>query len=248
MSSSYKPKSRVNDCGRAYAGSQLQIQIYVNRYADELSRRVIHALPSLTRLTPTLHWVSPLEEDKFVEYQDSAFIDAVGLRHLALELTKFWPKGGPNWDALAVVESERDNEKRGVVLVEAKSHPVEIYGSGCQASAGKSLSKIETALEQTQRWLGVREATNWTGRLYQSANRLAHLYFFCEVVQIPAWLVNIYFLGDPHFQNSPLTQEEWQPYLENVKEELGLSGLVVPHTAELFLPAKERSELFRGRA
>lgn len=158
-------------------------------------------------------------------------------------MSEFWPKGGPNWDALAAVEIEKSPGGRGVVLVEAKSHPSEIYGGGCQASSPKSLRKIETALLQTKRWLGVSEDADWTGPLYQSANRLAHIYFFREVVGVQAWLVNVYFINDSH---SPTTREDWSIALSRVKENLRLTGIRVPNTAELFLEAKDRSELLKG--
>ena len=230
---------RVDDLGRAYAGSQLQLQIWVNRQPDELSRRVVDALPSLASLNPRLRWVSPLETEKFVEYQDHAFLRALELESLDPQLKRFWPRGGPVWDALAAVEIGGDPAARGVILVEAKSYPAEIYGGGCQASP-RSRKKIETALRKTKNWLDVPEDIDWTGPLYQSANRFAHLHFFREEVGIPAWLVNVYFLDDP---DSPTTREEWRVALRQVKAELGLANIIVPHAAELFLEAGERREL-----
>lgn len=232
-------KPRVDRLGRAYAGSQLQIQIYVNRRQVELSRGVVDALPSLASLNPHLRWVSPLERKKFAEYQDRAFLEAVELDYVAGSLSTFWPRGGPSWDALAVVELNQRAHHKGVILVEAKSHPSEIYGSGCQASP-RSRRKIEAALDQTKRWLGVPEDADWTGPLYQSANRLAHLYFFREVVNTPAWLVNVYFVGDSY---SPTSRADWRPALAQVKAELGLAGIAIPNAAELFLQAGERREL-----
>ena len=38
------------------------------------------------------------------------------------------------------------------------------------------------------------------GPLYQFPNRLAHLYFFREIVKVPAWLVNVCYLDDPKHQ------------------------------------------------
>jgi len=233
-------QGRADDFGRAYAGSQLQIQIWVNRRPDELSQHVIQALPSLASLSATIRWVSPLESERFVEYQDRAFLRAVGLEHLASKLSGFWPSGGPVWDALAtLVEFKKYPGVRGVILVEAKSHPAEVYGGGCKASP-RSRKKIEAALGATKRWLGISQEADWTGPLYQSANRLAHLYFFREVARVPAWLVNVHFLQDPH---SPISQEEWQPAIAQVKAELGLAGMTIPHGAELFLQARERHEL-----
>jgi len=236
-------KSRADELGRAFADSQLQIQIYVNCRQEELSQAVTNALPSLASFRPRLRWVSPLEKDGFIEYKDVHFLRAVGLGYLAGKLREFWPKGGPNWDALAFVEIERDLYGRGVVFLEAKSHPSEIYGGGCQASSSASLRMIETALQQTKRWLRVAADVDWTGPLYQSANRLAHLYFLRQIVRAQAWLVNAYFINDPH---SPTIMEDWQYALKEVKKELGLADILVPDTAELFFEAKDRSELLRG--
>ncbi len=77
--------TRVDEFGRAYAGSQLQIQIYVNRRSEELSQKVLQGLSDLASLHPRLNWVSPLEKDRFAEYQDSAFLKACGLEHLSAE-------------------------------------------------------------------------------------------------------------------------------------------------------------------
>lgn len=149
-------QDRVDDSGRAYAGSQLQIQIYVNRRPDELSQHTLKALPSLASLGADIRWVSPLESERFIEYQDRAFLRAVGLDHLASQLSGFWPSGGPVWDALAAVEFRKYPGVKGVMLVEAKSHPPEVYGGGCKASP-RSRKKIEAALSETKRWLGVPE-------------------------------------------------------------------------------------------
>ena len=91
--------TRVDELGRARAGSQLQIQIYVNRRSEELSQKVFEGLPGLASLHPRLNWVSPLENDRFVEYQDVAFLKACGLEHLSAELKAFWPRRGPVWKA-----------------------------------------------------------------------------------------------------------------------------------------------------
>lgn len=225
--------TRVDELGQAYAGSQLQIQIYVNRRSEELSQKVIQGLPDLASLHPRLNWVSPLEKDRFIEYQNTAFLKACGLEHLSAELKAFWPRGGPVWDALASVELQKDKTSKGILLVEAKSCPAEIYGSGCKASP-KSRKKIEDALNRTKKWCGVSADNDWTGPLYQSANRMAHLYFFRKIAGVPAWLANIYFLNDRH---SPTDREEWQNQLKKVKAELGISGLDISYMADIFVEA-----------
>lgn len=56
------------------------------------------------------------------------------LDHHATDLKQFWPTGGPHWDALAVIDLE-GALRPGVLLLEGKSYPEELYGSGCQAEA-----------------------------------------------------------------------------------------------------------------
>jgi len=232
--------TRVDELGRARAGSQLQIQIYVNRRSEELSQEVIHELPDLASLHSHFNWVSPLEKDRFVEYQDTVFLKACGFQYLSAELRAFWPRGGPVWDALASIDFHKDKNNKGILLVEAKSYPAEIYGSGCKASP-TSRKKIEDALNRTKKWCGVSTDIDWTGSLYQSANRLAHLYFFREIAGVPAWLANINFLNDPH---SPTKRDEWQKQLKNVKAELGISVSNILYMADIFLKARDGSELF----
>jgi hypothetical protein len=127
----------------------------------------------------------------------------------------------------------------GIVMVEAKSHPPEVYGRGCRGLPS-SRARIEEALLETKRSLGVREEADWTGTLYQSANRLAHLYFFEQSLGIRAWLVNVYFLSDPYL---PTSMEEWHVALRQVKYELGLTEITIPQVADLFLDARDRREL-----
>ena len=234
---------RVDSLGRAYAGSQLHIQLWVNRRSMELTQAVLAALPSLAPLDPKVRWVSPLEGAGFAEYQDRDFLRAVGLEPCAPELSRFWPRGGPVWDALATVETPRTPDCRGVVLVEAKSHVSEIYSGGCKASA-RSRKRIDEALELTKRWLGASSDSDWTGAPYQSANRLAHLCFFREVMGVPAWLINVYFVNDPH---SPTSRSEWEVALAGIKAQSGLVGISVPHAADLFLEAGTRGELLEPR-
>jgi len=233
--------SRVDDQGRAYAGSQLQIQICVNRRTEELNRGVLDAL-MLTSLNARLCWVSPLESEKFVEYKDEAFLWALGLQHVAGQLAQFWPASGPRWDALAVVRIGGDLARWGVLLVEAKSHLSELRGDGCGAKPDGSRKMIEDALRRTKQWLGAEGNADWTGDLYQYANRLAHLYFFLQA-GIPAWLVNVYFLGDPHFPDSFATPEGWQGALAQLKADLGLTAPFITHAADVFLQARDRREL-----
>jgi hypothetical protein len=235
-----KPKARADAQGRAFKGSQLQVQIYVNRRQQELERKVREELETLDQKTERFEWVSPLEVERFVEYQDVAFLRAVGLERLAPKLAAFWPaRGGPVWDGLARVHLHAGGQ--GVLLLEGKSYPKELYGSGCTAKADRSKQLIRSSLEQTQAWLGLPVgADRWLGRLYQSANRLAHLYFLREVVGIEAWLVHACFIDDT--DHVPIAEDAWRRGLEEADRELGLAESS-PFAGAVFPAAQPRSEL-----
>jgi hypothetical protein len=192
----------------------------------ELSRAVADALLPNRLDASAIRWVSPLETEKYCEYQDEEFLRVVGAGRLAPELRRFWPRGGPCWDALARLESG------GCVLVEAKSHVPELYGNGCAAS-GRSRSLISSSVGLTKNWLGLEVDADWLGPLYQSANRLAHLYFLREIGKIEAFLVNVYFIGDPH---SPTTRQQWDDGIGCANEQLGIT-VRVPHSGSVLLNA-----------
>ncbi len=190
----------------------------MNDHPEALSRAILERLPlALRGANAQIRWLSPLATDDFREYRDAEFLDRVGLGRLAKALAQFWPKGGPSWDALGLIVGDGDPS---VVLVEAKSHIPEIYGNGCQASPPARV-KIAAALRETQRWCGVGADKDWLGCLYQSANRLAHLYFLLECARVPAWLVNLYFVDD---SIGPTSAAEWEAAAEAVKSALGLSA------------------------
>ena len=219
--------------GRAARGSRRQLQDYVNHYVDALSAAILEQLPERTReLGASIRWVSPLAEDHYREYRDAEFLERVGLSQFSRDLEQFWPGRGPSWDALAVISDSLGRMKPGVILVEAKSHILEIYGNGCQASP-QSLRQIETALELARSWCGVTSGESWLGPLYQYANRIAHLFFLCEHLQVPAWLVNLYFINDPI---GPADHAAWEREVAQIKSRLGLTK-PVPNLAEVYLAA-----------
>jgi hypothetical protein len=109
----------------------------------------------------------------------------------------------------------------------------EIYGGGCGATSTGSKQKIQDAFDATKAWLGVSPDVDWMGRLYQSANRYACLHFLREIAGVHAFLVNVYFLGDPR---TPTTREEWDAEIVSVNRELGLIR-EAPYSAAVFLKA-----------
>jgi len=226
-------QSRTDELGRAFAGSQLQVQIYVARRQAELSTSILDALSRSGAAFQIVQWVAPLERSGFAEPIDAAFLDALDLGHLRFQLEAFWPRGGPHWDALARLEPGR-----GVLLVEGKSYPDEVLGPGCQATE-PARTRIVEALAETRRWFGATADADWLGPLYQFANRLAHVRFLREA-GYAAWLANLCFIEDPR---TPTTEAEWRETLPALKRQLGFTAGNVPHTVDVFLPARIRSEL-----
>jgi hypothetical protein len=213
------------------------LQDYVNKHEAVLTGALMEAVPNWSRESvANLRWVSPLAKDDYAEYRDADFLNVVGLDDSVAELARFWPSRGPSWDALATIRDPDSGGRAGVILVEAKSHISEIYGNGCQAGP-RSRGLIEKALAAAKQWCGANSDADWTGPLYQSANRIAHLYFIRELVKYPAWLVNLYFINDPIDRTD---HDTWRAELRKVKASLGLTS-TVPFTIDLFLPALEDS-------
>lgn len=232
-----KSNPRIDSSGRAFAGSQRQIQTYVNQFPGKLDAAIAEAFGVALPANCNLRWVSPLAAERYVEYRDADFLNALGLPQHIDALSRFWPQRGPCWDALARIEGS-DGNPVGCVLVEAKSHVPEFYSSDTRAGA-QSLHLIRQSIGTAKNWFGVPEEMVWTGFanpdrcLYQYTNRLAHLYFFRAILGIPAFLVNVHFVGDPH---SPTELSVWHAAISEIHKELGLHRLPSCF-ANVFLPA-----------
>ncbi len=235
-SSQHRRAASQHTNGRALRGSQRQLQDYVNLHESTLTAAVLAALSEPLQ-NADIEWISPRAEENYSEYQDYAFLEAVGLHSFARQLRSFWPPSGPCWDALAILRPANPNSLPFAVLVEAKSHIPEVRGGGCQANP-QSLSRIQRALEEAKCWCGADPGADWTGPLYQSANRIAHLYFIRHKLNRPCLLVNLYFFGDPY---RPTSLEQWQFAVKVSKSELGLTQ-PIPGLIDIFLPALEVSE------
>jgi hypothetical protein len=211
-------------------GSKLQIRRYVNAHRDALDAQLVAALPELGDWE--IEWVSPLEADRFKEYRDGLFLEALGFKALDARHRDFWPRRGSTWDALAKL---RQGSTNGVLLVEAKAHPGEINASASGAE-GDRLETIRQSINKTIEHYGAKSTVDsWIGpRFYQAANRLAHLYF-CEKESVPAWLVNIYFVDDQ--SNRPTTSDQWADALANFKADFGLDPTNITRCADVFLGA-----------
>ena len=206
----------ITNYGRAKKGSRRHIQDYVNDKVDLLNALILGASTSLMAFgTYELNWKSPLRNDPsgkdYLEYRDG-YLEPLGLADRKDKLTKFWPKNGPQWDALAVAKGR---EGDGYILVEAKAHPEELY-SAIKASSPASLDLIDNSIARTKRFMQANGA-DWTKKHYQLANRLSHLFFLCHIVCVPAWLVLINFTDDE--AHKPTDIKKWlATYTETFRE------------------------------
>ena len=129
-------------------------------------------------------------------------------------MASFWPRQGPQWDALGRAPSGE------VILVEAKAHVNELYSRPMAASAESSRGRIKASLGETAQGLGVPSGHDWWKRFYQYANRLAHGYLLDRLNGIPARLVFLYLVGDADV-GGPTSRAEWQSEIHTVHAEIG---------------------------
>ena len=210
-------------------GSLRDIQILVNGFPDFFTNKIKeHIMIESDRID----WVSPLKDDDFSEYRDNGFIEKLGIQNLETSLSAFWPKRGPQWDALG-----RGNRNE-VFLVEAKANIDEIVSPETKATE-KSLELIKKSLDGLKKYLKVNNKVDWSGTFYQYTNRLAHLYFLRALNKLPANLIFVYFIGDDSV-SGPKSVEEWNAALMVMKKYLGLSThKLAKYMAEVFIDVKQ---------
>jgi hypothetical protein len=216
---------------KAERGSQKWIQDLINVCPAVLNKLIQQQVPALSG--QEICWRSPLEQDDYAEYRDAGFLQRLELGELSEKLRRFWPKRGPQWDALG-----NTSDGKGFLLVEAKANEPEL-ASSCGAKDEKSLYLIEQNLAETQRWLHCREPQiDWLSGFYQYANRLAHLYFLREKADKEAYLIFLYFIDD--LTHIPTSREAWDAALSLQKKLMGLSVARLSGKAiELFVNTDE---------
>jgi hypothetical protein len=189
-------------------GSLKWIQHVVNECPEKLKSAIADSIG----YKQTIEWLSPRADDDYSEYRDQAFLDLLGIKLSEKKLKDFWPRQGPQWDALGRIED------KAYFLVEAKAHVSEVISSS-QAKAPASISLIKKSLDETKAFLKLKPYVDLTKGLYQYANRLAHLYLLRELNEIPAYPVFVYFANDPN--HIPTTRDEWNGALTLMHAMLG---------------------------
>lgn len=195
----------------AKKGSQKWIQNIINQRPELLNSQVRRNL-NLAE-DEDIQWLSPLEDDEFSEYSDQALLKLLGVELQKVPLSSFWPRRGPQWDALGKSSHGK------LLLIEAKSHIPELI-SMLQAKDEKSVGKIRRSLEETRQFLNANPKIDWSQSFYQYTNRLAHLYLLRQN-ELPAYLVFVYFINDFEM-NGPTTIEEWKGAKKLIRSHLGI--------------------------
>ena len=194
-------------------GSLLHIQRLINCFPDVINAELKKGLEF--SMGETISWVSPLKTDDHAEYRDQDFIDRITSTKLNVPLHQFWPRYGPQWDALG-----RTNRGK-IFLVEAKANIPEIFSPPSGAKSEASVSLIRGSLDETKRYLDSKSSAEWTTLFYQYCNRLAHLYFLRVKNELNAYLLFVYFVGDSTVEG-PKSKEEWLGALKILKLVLGI--------------------------
>jgi hypothetical protein len=179
------------------------VQYVVNSRPDILNNGINNFLGCDN--SQPIEWLSPKAGDDYLEYRDQAFLDLLCIKLSKIRLKDFWPKRGPQWDALGRIGD------RAYFLVEANGHVSELLSSS-QAKAPASKALINKSLEETKEYLKLNPYVDLSKGFYQYSNRLAHLYLLRKLNGIPAYLVFVYFIND--HTHIPTSKEEWKGALE----------------------------------
>ena len=219
------------------AGSQLDLQIAVNTNNGEaLSKAILSLNPEWEGGKIT--WFSPLKETGYKEFFDKSFFngsfgkkkgvsesfwDGVKMEGTSFETIEKWPKGGPHWDGIAVLEK---NGKNTLLMIEAKAHKGEVY-SYCGAK-GESRECIKDFLNDI---LGKKMGKEdyWLKKYYQFANRLA-FHFSLKEAKVNVSLIYILFANDPYWceygdsmQKDFTGESEWKKSLKKQRDYFGFT-------------------------
>lgn len=190
-------------------GSLRDIQVLANEYPYVFAKAM---------LGHEIEWLSPLKSDAYAEYRDKPFFEKIGLGDKAtFPLDDFWPRGGPQWDGLA-----RDKTTGEILLIEAKAHISEIFGSGTQASP-KSKEIIRSSLKGLATRLGATyREESWLGPFYQTANRMAYLDYIVNRLNTPARLVYLIFMNDYTVLKQSESKSDWFAAFNVLEQSLDL--------------------------
>jgi hypothetical protein len=214
--------------GKGDKGSKFLFCKYVNSKEDELNNYILMNSPSLLSFIDrdqSISWKSPLKEDSCKEYRNEFLMLVDEWKGKRDHLEKHWPKMGPQWDGLAVVEGK--NGQKGLLICEAKAHVKEMESS-IKAKDSSSIVLINKTIDDVKTSINSKAQTEiWLDHYYQLANRLSFLYLLNKELKIPTWLVLVNFINDPN--HIPTSLSEWLSHYQAVFSEMDIN-----YSADLF--------------
>ena len=218
-------------------GSECHLLRWIGRHRNLFDQRVSAAV---AKPCSTINWMDfKFNEGKLCPDSELRGLEFLYDRpNLKAKWQEFWPtgRGIHNWDAVGWIGEEPYSE---LLLLEAKAYVGELE-STCGATDFDSIQKIDRALDKAKGFLGADPKSDWKQGYYQTANRVATLYFLTKE-GIAARLVFLYFLGDEFKgKQCPKTEEEWNPAINAQWEHLGTTSTALPDRIhKLFLPVVE---------
>jgi hypothetical protein len=210
-------------------GSLKNLQILINNYPSLINRKICEKLQKDFRI----EWKSPLATDEYAEYRDNDFLEIIEVqKKIKTPLNDFWPRNGPQWDALG-----RNDDS--VFLVEAKANIPESVSSPCGACV-ESMARIIDSLSEVKEYLNIRNEIDWSKTFYQYANRIAHLYYLKVLNNIKTYMVFVYFINDKTV-DGPIDENEWKGAIQVIEEYLGLNKRhkLSKYIVDIFIDVRE---------
>jgi hypothetical protein len=208
-------------------GSQRWIQWVVNNAPELLNEQLG---------VGTIDWRAPIASDNYAEYRDDAFLTRLGVALPKRSLESFWPRGGPQWNALGRGESGE------IVLVEAMAHLNELYSPAAAASES-SLARIQLSLRETAFGLGAPDGFDWSKQFYQYTSRLAHAYLLDVINGIPTRLAFVHFISHAAVGGPP-ARVEWETATTALHHAIGLRE-VPRFVVSIFIDVREHIPLIQ---
>jgi hypothetical protein len=236
-------------------GSEYHLLRYLGHHRNELNE----IINQNTRLKGELIWLDYPKDLKRLsldgEYLGVDFLNdkvlkdefsPIVIEKLLTGWKKYWSGKGkqPNLDGVILHKNENQLE---LVIVEAKANLKEIESNTKSASN----ERIKSAFRETQDDLKI-ENSNWFGKHYQLANRLALVNFLSNYseVNISASLLYIYFLNGYErrkldgrkivtvYDKSVKSQNDWEVVIKRQYEDLGLDKVITEGISKIFIDCK----------
>ena len=201
-------------------GSEFQLMRFLGHHRNELND-LIHKATNTNEL---IEWLDfPYNDNKISGDGEWIGIECFSKlsnykEEICEKWKKFWPQKGSsmNWDGIFKI-------KDTWYFVEAKAHKEESFQK-CSASSQNSIGKINSAFEETQKWLDIKNYRDWIKtNCYQLANRLAFIYFCNEICKINAKLLYIGFVNGFRMKKDEVhSSNEWEEIWKEEKTTLGI--------------------------